>query len=103
MLNILNKARLAIKSRLEYKKELSEIQLKRLNVCNGCPFNSDNKEEKTVKDKSFINLNKLLDFLFNIKTTEDAICLQCGCNLVHKSSQEQKSDWCNLGKWDNIK
>ena len=103
MPNILRKARLAITSRWNHKKELSQIQVKRLNVCNNCPFNSDNKQQKTIKDKTFISLNKFLDMLFGIKATEDAVCLECGCNLIHKSSQEDKNDWCGLGKWDNIR
>ena len=103
MPSILRKAKLAITSRWNYEKELSPIQVNRLSVCKSCPFNSDNKQDKTIKDKTFINLNKFLDTIFGIKATEDAICLQCGCNLMHKSSQEEKSDWCGLGKWDNIK
>ena len=103
MQNIFRKAKLAVTSRLNYKKELTPTQIKRLQVCKTCPLNSDNKENKTNRDKVFMLLNRLLDKVFGIVTTEDAICLQCGCNLIHKSSQEDKQDWCGLGKWDNIK
>lgn len=103
MLNILRKAKLAILSRYNHTGELTESQKKRLIVCSTCPYNSDNKEKKSLKDKIFLFLNRQMNYLFGVGTTENSICTLCGCNLIFKSAQEERSDWCEIGKWDNIK
>lgn len=89
----------AIQSRQNYRKEnkLTLEQQKRLTICKNCPLNSDNKKVKSFKDKLFININKFLDFICDIKVTEEAICTDCGCNLIHKTSQTEEN--CPKEKW----
>ena len=96
---VINTLKNAIQSRQNYRKDnqITEKQQKRLNICKGCPKNSDNKKVKGIKDKIFIKLNKTIDLLFNIKVTEEAICTKCGCNLIHKTSQTEEN--CPEKKW----
>ena len=51
MKKLINKAWLPIKSRLDYKGELTDLEKKRLKVCSGCPHNSDNKGVKSLGDR----------------------------------------------------
>lgn len=94
--NITNTLKSISISRKEYGN-LKDYQLERLKICKKCPHNSDNKNRLTIKEKLLKQLNKLLDFLYGIKVTEDAICTLCGCNLIHKTSQ--KSENCDINKW----
>lgn len=81
-----------------YKQNVkTELQKKRLNICKTCPYNSDNRRYKSLKMRVGIKLNKLLDWIMGIKVTEDAICVLCTCNLIHKTSQEQLK--CDIKKW----
>ncbi len=96
---IIKKIKAAFKSRLEYKKELTELQKKRLLVCKTCTFNSDNKQNKTVKEKFYMLLNKALNFLCGVSVTEKSVCLDCGCQIVFKTTQEAKDLICQKGKW----
>ncbi len=96
---IIKKIKAAFKSRLEYKKELTELQKKRLIACKICPFNSDNKKNKTFKDKSYMFLNKVLNFLCGVSVTEHAVCLDCGCGIIFKSTQEAEDLICQKDKW----
>lgn len=96
---IIKKIKAAFKSRLEYKKELTDLQNKRLKVCKTCPFNSDNKQNKTIKEKFFMFLNKTLNFICRVSVTEESVCLDCGCQIVFKSTQEAKDLICQKGKW----
>jgi hypothetical protein len=100
--NILNKARLAIKSRREYQKTLTTLQKKRLKICKGCPTNSDNKSQLTFEDKVKMFFNKLLNFIMMVSVDDDSICTNCGCNLIFKSSQEDPENMCPEGKWNNL-
>ena len=102
MPNIFKKARLAITSRYNYNKDLTDLQKIRLEVCRTCPHNSDNVKHVYFIHKVYLRLNKLLNNIFGLSATENSICTLCGCNLIFKSSQEDKSDWCEVGKWDNI-
>lgn len=96
---IIKKIKAAFKSRLEYKKELTELQKKRLPICKTCPFNSDNKQNKTVKEKGYLVLNKFLNFICGVSVTENAVCLDCGCNIIFKTTQEAEDLICQKGKW----
>lgn len=87
----------AIKSRLQFKKELSEMQKERLSICQKCPSNSDNVLEKSWKDNFWILLNKLANKIFGVNPESEAICTQCFCQLIHKSSQEDEK--CPQEKW----
>jgi protein-arginine kinase activator protein McsA len=102
MLSILKKAKLAIKSRIEYNEELTDLQKKRLSVCKPCPYNSDNKLELSMIETMMFRMNKILNFIMGVKVTEDAICTVCTCNLIFKSSQEDPENMCPKGKWNNI-
>lgn len=103
MKSILNKIRLAIKSRLEYRGTLTEQQKERLRICEGCPLNSDNKEHLTLMDTLKMRMNKILNFLMSVSVDEDSICTSCGCNLIFKSSQNDPENMCPEGKWNNLK
>jgi len=103
MKSILNKARLAIKSRLEYKGTLTEQQKERLKICGECPLNSDNKEQLILIDTFKIRINKILNFLTGVSVDNDSICTSCGCNLIFKSSQNDPENMCPEGKWNNLK
>lgn len=103
MIIIIKKIKAAFKSRLEHKKELTDLQKKRLAVCKTCPFNSENKDKKTRKEKFFMFLNKTLNFICGVSVTEEAVCLDCGCQIFFKSTQEAKDLICQKGKWNNIK
>jgi protein-arginine kinase activator protein McsA len=102
IVSILTKAKLAIKSRREYQKTLTNLQKKRLKVCKGCPTNSDNKEQLTFEDKAKMFFNKLLNFIMMVSVDDDSICTNCGCNLIFKSSQEDPENMCPEGKWDSL-
>ena len=103
MKSILKKIRLAIKSRLEYRGTLTEQQKERLSICEGCPLNSDNKEQLTLLDNLKMRLNKILNFLTGVSVDDDSICTSCGCNLIFKSSQNDPENMCPEGKWSNLK
>jgi chloramphenicol 3-O-phosphotransferase len=103
MKNILKTIRLSVYSRLNYNKNLTSLQRKRLKVCKKCPFNSDNASRQTIKSRFMIFLNKALDYILGVRNRSNAICTDCGCNLIHKSAQKNKEDMCGLGKWDILK
>lgn len=101
MSTIFKKASLAIKSRKEYKKTLTDKQKSRLAICKDCPFNSDNKEQLNLIDTFKLRLNKMLNFIMRVSVDDDSICTICGCNLIFKSSQEDPENMCPLKKWEN--
>ena len=103
MSSIFKKAQLAIKSRLEYQKTLTQLQKSRLEFCKECPLNSDNKEQLSLLDTFKMRVNKILNFLMNVSVDDDSICTSCGCNLIFKSSQKDPENMCPLKKWDNLK
>lgn len=93
----------AIKSRKQFKKELTPLQIKRLRKCSSCPFLSSNKKQKTFKDNLMLFLNKSLNYIFripNVKNTD--ICTDCGCDVVFKSTQEAEDLICQQKEWDNL-
>jgi len=89
----------AVKSRREYKKERTEEQKRRLKICETCPLNSNNKEQLRTKDKVMMFLNKLLNWFMGVEVDDEAICTDCGCNLIHKSTQEDVELKCPQKKW----
>ena len=89
----------SIKSRIEYKKELTETQLQRLKICSVCPYNSANKDVKTLKEVFMIYLNKIVDRILGVYGNSEDICTKCGCNLEHKSTQTEEDLKCPLKKW----
>lgn len=101
--NILNKISTPFTSRYDYKQEQTELQKKRLKVCETCVFNSDNVKRKSIYDNLFLFLNSVLNWAYSIPVTISAICTDCGCDLRFKSLQKEKENMCGLGKWDNIK
>lgn len=100
--NIFKIPYLAIRSRLEYNKILTDRQVKRLEVCKTCEYNSDNNKEITITEIFMYRLNKVLNFIMRIKVTEDSICTICTCNLIFKSSQEDPENMCPKNKWINL-
>ena len=91
--------RVAIQSRKNYKKEVTEEQKEILKICKTCPFNSNNVNQKRFKDKVMIFLNNFLNYIYGVETDEDAICIKCGCQLLHKSTQTEEELKCPLKKW----
>lgn len=89
-MNIIEIIKKAIKSRSEFKENLTESQQERLKVCHTCKYNSKNQVKKTVKVRIMIIINKLLDIIYGIDNDEENICTKCGCNLKHKTSQEEE-------------
>ena len=102
MSTIFKKINLAVKSRKEYNKNLTELQKSRLSICRDCPLNSDNKEQLTLLDTFKMRLNKILNFFMRVSVDEDSICIYCGCNLIFKSSQEDPENMCPLNKWNKL-
>jgi len=100
--NIFKIPYLAIKSRLEYSSELTDLQKKRLSICKRCEFNSDNDINHSVITSIMYIANKILNAIMFVKVTEDAICTVCTCNLIFKSSQEEPENMCPKGKWNNL-
>jgi hypothetical protein len=93
----------AIKTRKEFKEELTELQIKRLKECSKCPFLSSNKKKKNLKDKWMLFLNKALNFIFRIPNVKDTdICTDCGCDVIFKSTQEAEDLICQQKKWNNL-
>ena len=103
MSTIFKKVSLAIRSRREHNKNLTELQKLRLSICKDCPLNSDNKEQLTLLDTFKMRLNKMLNFIMQVSVDSDSICTHCGCNLIFKSSQEDTENMCPLDKWNNLK
>ena len=95
----LRKLKAAIQSRREYKKERTEEQKRRLEICKKCPFNSNNVKQLKNKDKVAIQFNKFLNFIFGVEVDDEAICTKCGCNLIHKSTQTEEELKCPEKKW----
>lgn len=89
----------AVKSRCDYKKERTEEQKRRLKICEACPLNSNNKEQLKIKDKVMMFLNKALNWIMGVEVDDEAICTDCGCNLIHKSTQEDVELKCPQKKW----
>jgi hypothetical protein len=101
MSNFFKKIKLAIKSRLEYQKNLTTLQKKRLYICRVCPLNSDNKKQLSLLDSFKMILNKILNFIMNVSVDDNSICTSCGCNLIFKSSQKDPENMCPLKKWQD--
>lgn len=96
---LINTVKVAHSSRMMIKKELTEIQQDRLNICKGCEFNSDNVKKLTFKNKIFKLLNKIFNKFYRLKITVNAICTLCGCDLSVMSSVYEEKTECKLGKW----
>jgi protein-arginine kinase activator protein McsA len=91
--------KVAIEARKNYKKEVTEEQKIRLEICRTCPLNSNNVEQNKFKDKVMLFLNNFLNFIYGVEVDEDAICTECGCQLIHKSTQTEVELKCPLEKW----
>ena len=91
--------RVAVETRKTYKKELTELQIKRMKICSTCPLNSANKDRKTLKEIFMVYLNKLFDVALGVYGNSEDICTDCGCNIEHKATQTEKELICRLGKW----
>ena len=100
--NIFKIPYLAIKSRLEYSDTLTDEQNRRLEICRKCQFNSDNNKNLSLVEGIMYRVNKILNFIMQVKVTEDSICTICTCNLIFKSSQEDPENMCPEKKWNNL-
>jgi hypothetical protein len=89
----------ALESRKNYKKEVTQEQKKRLDICKICPLNSNNVEQKRFKDKVMMLLNNFLNFIYGVEVDDEAICTKCSCQLIHKSTQTEEELKCPLKKW----
>ena len=74
-----------INSKFSDKSGLGDWYKDRLNVCLGCPYNSENKASLSIKEKAIVvaNLGK-------------PSCLACGCEIAAKASIE--TEQCGLVK-----
>lgn len=98
--SFLNKILIPFKSRKEYKEELTKEQQRRLSICKACPHNSDNSNgSMTIKNKTYLFLNKLVNKWYGLKVTIDAICMVCGCGIVFMSTQTEEENKCKIKKW----
>lgn len=97
--SILNRLLLPFKSRKEYKEELTKEQIRRLNICNKCKYNSDNSNNLTLRNKIYLKLNSFLNKFYGLKVTLNAICMVCGCGLVFLTTQMEEENKCKLRKW----
>lgn len=79
-----------IKLKLKDKTDLGDWYKDRLEICNGCTFNSKNLERK----KNFV------ENLAVLASANKDICTICKCTLVDKASGEFEE--CPKGKWPNI-
>jgi len=89
----------AIKSRRNFKTDITAEQMQRLKICAQCPFNSNNKEQKSIKDRFYILFNNILNLFWGIVVDDDSTCVKCGCQLIHKTTQEDEDLKCPLKKW----
>lgn len=102
MKKLVNKILTPITSRVKYDGSLTELQIKRLNVCATCPHNSENKGVKSLLDRFKMMANQTLNFFTGIKVTDESVCLLCGCQILFKSGQGDKENMCEINKWDNL-
>lgn len=81
----LNKLRTIARAKFSNKSNLGDWYKKRLDICNQCPFNSENKEYLTMVDKAVVvaNLGK-------------PSCLACTCGIEAKASVREET--CGLIK-----
>lgn len=96
---IINTIKIAHSSRMMLKNELTDIQENRLNICRTCEYNSDNKENLSLKNKIFKKLNLIVNKIYGLKITINAICTVCHCDLSVMSSVDNDEHECKLGKW----
>lgn len=71
----LDKLRVIAKAKFSDKSKLGNWYTERLELCSGCPYNSSNKEDLSVKELAMVAMN------FGKPT-----CLGCGCEIAAKAS-----------------
>lgn len=96
--SILNKIKSVHYSRKFYKKEISKEQQLKLDICEGCEFNSDCKKVKGIRNIFYKNINKFLNYMYGLKVDVSAFCVVCGCGLMFLTS-DFSSEKCKKGKW----
>ena len=69
---------------VELKDVITEVSDTRMEICNGCPFQSTNARELGTY-KGFRN---------------DVHCIQCGCPLAAKT--KSLSSRCPIGRWEAV-
>lgn len=74
-MKLLNKIRVIAKAKFSDKSNLGDWYQKRRDICDQCPLNSINKENKTAKDIAMVTLN-----------LGKPTCLACGCEISAKTS-----------------
>lgn len=95
---IINKLRVIHITRKEYKEELTERQEHRLEICRKCPYNSTNYNKLSWK-YLYVVLNRVLDRFYGLRVAYNAVCMVCGCGIVHMTTQEEEENKCKLKKW----
>lgn len=99
MKNLVKKSRAIISARRNFKKETTEEQKHRLEICSNCEYNSNNKKKLSFRDKVMLFLNHFLNVIFGVYIDLEAICTLCGCEIVHKTTQTDEELKCPLKKW----
>jgi len=71
----LDKLRVIAKAKFSDKSKLGSWYTDRLELCSGCPYNSANKAELSIKDLAIVAVN-----------LGKPACLGCGCEIEAKAS-----------------
>lgn len=79
----IEKLRVIAKAKFSDKSKLGDWYKKRLEICEECPLNSRNKENKTAREKRAVALN-----------LGKPTCLGCGCEIAAKASV--RSERCGM-------
>lgn len=85
-------------ARMMFKEDMTEVGKARLEICKGCPLNTDNRKNKTFREKAWIAANKVFNRLYGIKVSIDSVCTACGCGVIFLAQGEDKNG-CEKNKW----
>ena len=85
----LKKLAVIAKAKFSDKSNLGDWYQKRLDICGQCPFNSENKEDLSVRDKAVVGMN-----------LGKASCLACTCDINAKASVRDED--CGLTKINRV-
>lgn len=85
-------------ARLMFKEGMTEESNRRLEICKTCPYNTDNRENKTFREFFWIWANKVFNRLYGIKVSTESVCSVCGCGTIFLA-QGESADGCKKNKW----
>lgn len=85
-------------ARVMFKEGMTEEADRRLQICNLCPYNTDNRSKKTIREMFWIWANRMFNKLFGIKVSTESVCSVCGCGTIFLA-QGESADGCKKNKW----